>query len=361
MRCSRFALLAAIALFGFSCSKVETKGVTAPSISAKPVGTLVSYPRALGLPELEVPSENPLTAEGIALGRRLFYETRLSADNTVSCASCHNPKLGFSDGQKSSAGVGGARGKRNAPSVWNAAYSRLQFWDGRAASLEEQAAGPIANPVEMKMPHEMAVKVLSEDPEYAALFEKVFGPGPVTILKVQNAIASFERTVLSGNAPFDRYFYGGDKKAMTASAIRGLALFQDPGKGNCAVCHTIGEKSALFTDQKFHNLGVGMDAAGELSDLGRFEQTGNAADRGAFKTPGLRNVAASGPYMHDGSLKTLKQVVDFYAGGGNYNPALDANIKPLNLTSQERMDLVAFLEALTGEQPENLGPLLAKK
>lgn len=361
----KYLLAMLVVLTVLSCTKTEQKApgqvLRSEKGPARPIGKPVSLASPLGLPQMEIPADNPPTADTIALGRRLFYETKLSADHSIACASCHNAKFGFSDGQKTSLGVGGNRGKRNAPSIWNAGYSALQFWDGRASSLEDQAAGPIANPGEMKMPHDVAVKMLSSDGEYQAFFERAFGPGEITILKVQNAIASFERTVVSGNSPFDRFYFGGDKGAMSASAIRGLAVFRDAGKGNCVVCHTIGEKDALFTDKKFHNLGVGVDATGELSDLGRFEQTGREADRGAFKTPSLRNVAQNGPYMHDGSLKNLKEVVGFYAGGGTSNPALDANIKPLSLSAQDRLDLIAFLEALSGEIPPDIGPLVAKK
>ncbi|MDX1979103.1 MAG: cytochrome c peroxidase [Bryobacteraceae bacterium] len=316
----------------------------------RPVGAVVEIKAPLGLPPVPIPADNPPTAETIELGRRLFNEVQLSADNTISCAVCHNPAIGFGDGKRVSTGVGGKTGTRNAPTVLNAAYYPSQFWDGRAATLEEQAAGPIANPIEMNLPHDAAVEKLNAA-GYGPLFEKAFGPGPVTMEKVQMAIASFERTVLSANSPFDRYQFGGDRKAMSASAIRGLAIFKDKNKGNCAVCHTIEENHALFTDGKFHNLGVGLNAQGELTGLGRFEQTKLEADKGAFKTATLRNIAQTAPYMHDGSQRTLREVVDFYVGGGNSNPYLDKEIRELKLSGQERADLVAFLEALTGEPP----------
>ena len=166
--------------------------------------------------------------------------------------------------------------------------------------------------------------------------------------KIEKAIAGFEQTLLSGNSPFDRYRYGGERAAISAAAIQGLAVFTDKGRGNCTACHIIGQKFALLTDGGFHNLGAGMNASGELTDLGRYEQTRAEADRGAFRTPNLRNAAKTAPYMHDGSLKTLKDVVDFYVGGGNSNPQLDREIKPLKLSAQDRNDLVAFLESLTG-------------
>jgi cytochrome c peroxidase len=197
---------------------------------------------------------------------------------------------------------------------------------------------------------------LTADPSYRAAFEKAFGPGPITIGRVKNAIASFERTLISGNSPFDRYAFGGDKHALPEAAVRGLAIFRDGKKGNCVACHSIGEKDALFTDGKFHNIGVGVDGEDELIDLGRYKQTKLEADKGAFKTPTLRNVAKTGPYMHDGSLRTLRDVVDFYAGGGNSNPYLDKEIKTIHLSGRDRTDLVVFLESLTGEMPPDAGP-----
>lgn len=335
---------------------VACGGRRRPVVSAaavRPLGAPVEVAAPLGLPPLPVPADNPPTAASVALGRRLFFDPKLSSDNTLSCASCHNPAFYYGDGRKVAKGVGGQTGPRNTPSVLNAAYSRTQFWDGRAATLEAQAGGPIANPKEMNLPHEMAVARLNADPSYREEFGRVFGPGEITMTKVEQAMASFERTLLSANSPFDRYQYGGDRKALSESAVRGLAVFTDKNKGNCATCHTVGEKFALFTDDKFHNLGVGVNAEGELTDLGRYEQTRNDADRGAFRTPSLRNVARTAPYMHDGSLKTLREVVDFYIGGGNSNPHRDPEMKPLPLKPQERDDLIAFLESLTGDLPEN--------
>jgi cytochrome c peroxidase len=195
-----------------------------------------------------IPKDNPPTVETVAVGRKLFYDRRLSADDSVSCASCHNPAHGFTDGRRHSIGVGGKTGTRNAPTVLNAAYLALQFWDGRASNLEKQAGGPIANPVEMNLAHDVCVSKLNGDPRYRAEFEKAFGLGPITMGRVEKALASFERTVISGNSPFDRYRCGGDSRALSRAAIRGLAAFTDPTRGNCAACHTIGEAYALFTD-----------------------------------------------------------------------------------------------------------------
>ncbi len=325
-------------------------------IPARPIGAAIAIAAPLGLPPVPIPADNPPTADAIALGRRLYFEKQLSSDNTFSCGSCHSPYIRFADGLKVASGVGAQQGTRNTPTVLNAAYRLTQFWDGRATSLEQQAGFPIANPIEMNLPHEMVVAKLSADPSYLNEFAKVFGPGPITMDKLQKAIASFERTLLSGNAPFDRYQYGGDKSALSAAALRGLTIFTDPQRGNCAACHTMGERFALFTDDQFHNLGTGMDASGELKDVGRFTQTKIEAERGAFRTPSLRNVAQTAPYLHDGSLKTLTEVIDFYIGGGNSNPHLDPAIKPLKLSAQDRTDLIAFLEALTGELPANAEP-----
>jgi cytochrome c peroxidase len=358
--------LAAASVFSLGCGATEKTASTATApaaakLSARPIGAAIGIKAPLGLPAIPVPADNPPTADTVELGRRLFFDTKLSADNTVSCASCHAPAASFADPRRFSIGVGGKAGGRNAPPAMNAAFHPVQFWDGRAVTLEDQAAGPIANPVEMNLAHEMCAAKINADQTYHALFDKAFGPGPVTMDKITKAIASFERTLVSGNSPFDKYQFGGDKTAMSASAIRGLALFKDPKRGNCAVCHTIDEKSALFADGKFHNLGVGLDARGELTDLGRYEQTKVEADKGAFRTPTLRNIALTGPYMHDGSQKTLADVVDFYVGGGSSNPYLDKEIKEIKLSGQERADLKAFLEALTGESPANSGPLASLK
>ena len=329
--------------------------------AAMPLGTPIEVRAPLGLPPVPIPAGNPATADTVALGRRLYYDPLLSVDNTVACASCHHPDFGFTDGKQFSEGVGGQKGGRNAPTVFNTAYYTTQFWDGRAPSLEKQAEGPVENPIEMANTLEEVEKKLTADASYRAAFEKAFGPGPITYEKAEKAIASFERTIVSGNSPFDQFYYGGDTKALSKAAQRGLEVFRDPKKGNCAECHAIGEKHALFTDNKFHNLGVGvklvLGGVPELTDQGRFDVTKNDADRGAFKTSSLRNIAQTAPYMHDGSLKTLKDVVDFYVGGGNSNPHLDENMKELDfLSGRERADLVVFLESLTGEMPSDVGP-----
>lgn len=330
--------------------------VLAQGSPAMPVGKVVAIKPPLGLPPVPIPADNPPTAETIALGRRLYYDASLSADNTVSCATCHDPAKGFTDNKPVSNGVQNKTGTRSSPTVINSAYNTLQFWDGRAPSLEKQAEGPIANPVEMAYSLSGAVDRLNHDASYREQFKQAWGTDQITIDMVTKSIATFERTVLSGNSPFDRFYYGGDKKALSASAQRGLKVFQDPKRGNCAVCHTIEGKYALFTDNKFHNIGMGADLQGQFTDTGRYTQTKNDAEMGAFKTPTLRNIAQTAPYMHDGTLLDLKAVIDHYIGGGNSNPHLDKQIHVLDfLSGQERADLQEFLKSLTGELPATVG------
>ena len=354
-------VLIVVGLMLYRARKPEPAPPAKAPPAAMPRGTPIEVRAPMGLPPVPIPADNPPTADTVALGRLLYYDPILSVDNTVACATCHHPDFGFTDGKQFSEGVGGQKGGRNAPTVFNAAYYTTQFWDGRAPSLEKQAEGPVENPVEMAHTLEGVEKKLTADASYRAAFEKAFGPGPITYEKVEKAIASFERTVVSGNSPFDRYYYAGDTKALSKAAQRGLEVFRDSEKGDCAECHTIGEKHALFTDNEFHNIGVGvklvLGGVPELTDQGRFDVTKNEADRGAFKTPSLRNIAQTAPYMHDGSLKTLKEVVDLYVGGGNSNPHLDKEIQELDfLSGRERADLVAFLESLTGEIPPMIGP-----
>ncbi len=326
------------------------------SVNDKPAGTPIQIAAPPGLPPVPIPADNPATANAVALGRRLFYDKRLSQDNSLACANCHRPELAFTDGRKLSTGVGGKTGLRNAPTILNTAYVPLLFWDGRASSLETQAASPIADPLEMNQTHDVSVGQLASDPSYRLMLKNAFGTEAITMGRVEKALASFERTMLSGNSAFDRYQYGGHKDALTPAQIRGLALFSDPHRGNCTACHMIDVKSALFTDNKFHNLGEGLDDNGNFTDPGRYRETHVDADMGAFKTPTLRNVALTAPYMHDGHLKTLKDVVDFYAGGGNSNPHLDKEITSIHLTGQDRSDLVEFLNSLTGTMPADSGP-----
>jgi cytochrome c peroxidase len=300
-----------------------------------------------GLKPLPIPANNPLTAAKIELGKQLYFDKRLSRDDTVSCASCHDPAKGWSNAERFATGVRGQKGGRSAPTIINSAYQRLQFWDGRADELEGQALGPIQNPIEMDLTLDEAVEKLNKIPGYREQFQKVFGTD-VTSEGIALAIASFERTVLSGDAPYDR-FKGGDKQALSEAAQRGMAIFF--GKGHCSACH----QGANFTDGAFHNVGVGMDA--EKPDLGREAVSKQLGDRGSFKTPTLREIARTAPYMHDGSLPTLEAVVDHYAKGGIANPQLDEEIYELKLSPQEKADLVAFLkEGLSSEHYPDITP-----
>jgi cytochrome c peroxidase len=323
----------------------------------KPVGKPVAIKAPLGLPPVPIPADNPPTEDTVALGRRLYYDPIISVDGTISCASCHAPQFAFSDKRPVSEGVGKKLGTRHAPTVINSAYNSLQFWDGRAASLEEQAVGPMANPAEMAHTLDGVVKRLQADPNYPALFQKAWGTDAVTIDLVAKSIASFERTVVAGDSDFDRFYYGHDSRAMSSEARRGLKIFIDAKKGNCAVCHTIDKAYALFTDNKFHNLGVGADTRGNLNDVGRYAVTKKDEDMGSFKTPTLRNLTNRGPYMHDGSFPTVKDALAHYIGGGNWNAHLDKEIHSLDvLTFDERDELLQFLNALNGKLPPNIGP-----
>jgi cytochrome c peroxidase len=301
----------------------------------------------LGLPPLQWPRDNPYSAAKTDLGRYLYFDGRLSADGTVSCASCHAPEHGFTDGAPVSTGIRGQKGGRSAPTVINRVYSLAQFWDGRAGTLEEQAKGPMANPIEMGNTHEAVVAKLQSIAGYRPLFAKAFGSEEITIDRVAQAIACFERTVLSGNAPYDRY-KAGDKKAMSAAQVRGMKVFFD--RAQCDRCH----EGSNFTLNAYANLGVGTDKPDP--DVGRFAVTRDARDWGVFKTPTLREIEHTAPYMHDGSLQTLDEVVEFYNKGGISNKNLDANIKPLHLSDQEKGDLVAFLKALSGEGWKGIAP-----
>ena len=321
-----------------------------------------------------IPEDNPLTRAKIELGRQLYFDTRLSSDNTISCASCHDPTQGYGAHTQFGVGVDGQEGGRNSPISYNRIISKAQFWDGRAASLEEQAVGPIANPIEMGNTHEKCVADLAANPVYKAQFEKVF-PDGVNIDNVGKAIAAFERTLVTGPAPYDyqadlerfEKLYAEDleyldeepalEKAynelkaavaanpMSESAKRGMKLFET--KANCTACHA----GANFADEQYHNLGVGMDV--KEPDLGRYVITKEEKDKGAFKTPTLRNIALTAPYMHDGSQETLEEVMVWYNKGGHKNAWLSDKMKPLNLTEQEVADVVAFMkEGLTGTFPK---------
>ena len=304
----------------------------------------------LGLKPVKVPKDNPQTPEKIELGKQLYFDKRLSKDDTVSCASCHDPKFGFSNGERFATGVGGAKGGRSAPSVINSAYYRQQFWDGRAASLEEQALGPIANPIEMALPVEDAVAKLNKIGGYKSSFQKVFGTD-VTADGIAKAIAAYERTVLSGNAPYDK-FKAGDESALSEKAQHGMKLFF--GKANCSACHG----GPNFSDSGYHNIGIGMDA--KEPDVGRVAISKLGGDTGAFKTPTLREIARTAPYMHDGSLATLVDVINHYDKGGIQNEYLDEELFELRLTPIEKAALLTFLtEGLSSaDYPDHKAPEL---
>lgn len=333
---------------------------------------------AAGANQISIPADNPLTRAKIELGRQLYFDPRLSADGKVSCASCHAPDSGFAKQTQFGVGIRGLTGGRNSPTSFNRILSSIQFWDGRAATLEDQALGPIANPIEMGYTHEECIAGLKNVPGYVVQFEKIFPGEGLTITNVGKAIASFERAIVTGPSPADYYEplqafekvfkdeladleafkadspeefqqYEQLKAASAAnpisdSAKRGRDLFF--GKANCTACHV----GANFSDEKYHNLGVGMQSA--KPDLGRYEITKSEADRGAFKTPTVRNVTQTGPYMHDGSQQTLEEVVEWYDKGGHPNPHLSDKMKKLNLTAQEKKDVVEYMKALTGPFPK---------
>lgn len=310
----------------------------------------VTLPTIQGLedPNTYVPADNPLTKEKIELGRAIFFDKRMSKDNTIACASCHMAKKGFGDGMPVSTGIKGQKGGRSAPVSFNRVYSKAQFWDGRAATLEDQSIGPFTNPIEHGFAnHDEMVAKMKKMPGYRKLFQEVFG-GEITIQDVGRAVASFQRTVLSGNSAVDKYDIGGDQNALSDSAKRGLELFR--GKARCTRCHS----GFNFTDEKFHNLGIGWDD--NKVDLGRYMETKNPEDIGAFKTPTLREIARTAPYMHDGRFKSLEEVVKFYNQGGVKNPHQDNTIIPLEMTDEEQQDLVAMLKSLNGEGWQHVAP-----
>ncbi|WP_201750141.1 cytochrome-c peroxidase [Tautonia marina] len=347
--------LAATAGIGIARTGPMAKPSLPPPTEPKPAWPPQEEPEVpLGLFPIFWPEDNPYSPEKAELGRLLYFDTRLSSDSTVSCASCHDPSQAFTDAAPFSTGIGEQKGGRSAPTVINRAFTTLQFWDGRAASLEEQAIGPIANPIEMTVEtdvdkaHEAVVQRLRDIPGYRKRFAESFGTDEITIDHVAKAIATFERTVLSGNSPYDRY-KAGDEDALTESQLRGMDVFFN--KAACDACHL----GVNFSDESFVNIGIGYDPeTGLFSDIGRAEVTKNERDTGAFKTPTLREIEHTAPYMHDGSLATLEEVVEHYDKGGIPNPYIDQRMEPLFLTAQDKADLVAFLRALSGEGWQHL-------
>lgn len=348
---------------------------------------LVPLPKApLGVGQELSELANPPTPQRVRLGRWLFFDPRLSADGTISCATCHMPEHAFSEPTPVSTGIDGKKGDRKAPTFLNSAFALLPhfFWDGRAASLEEQAAGPMTNPIEMGMPdHDVVVKNVSAAKSYAPYFKEAFGDEAVTIDRITKAIADYERTRMSGNSAWDRWQADPDPadseinvddaydwddnldlsklaltdgKHVTAQVKLGHYVFFE--KAKCSQCHL----GSNFTDSKFHNVGVGWDPETKsFKDIGRFKISKEEADKGAFKTPTIRDAALHAPFMHDGSLKTLRDVVDIYDRGGDANPWLSAKIEKLDLTAKETDALVAFMEALNGEGYQDTVPALFPK
>ncbi len=336
-------LLCGLFTVGTSAAFGQTPAGTLPVDNLAPDLSLTAIPLGLAS-ERPIPSDNKLTQARVQLGRRLFFDGRLSKDGTISCASCHIPEKAFASSDAVSTGVDGKLGTRNSPTVLNRAFGRSFFWDGRAATLEEQALMPIENPLEMDTKVISVLEQLRADPEYRKQFSEAYDGG-ISAENLARALASFQRVLLSGNSAVDR-FHGGEFAALTTEERQGLWIFES--RGACWRCH--GDSN--FTDEGFHNTGVSWGKA--PADLGRFDVTAQDEDRGRFHTPTLRNVSITAPYMHDGSIKTLEEVVAFYSRGGNANPHLDSQLKPLNLTGKEQAALVAFLKALTGSDQQKV-------
>jgi cytochrome c peroxidase len=345
---------------------------------------IISLSTPLGLPPVPLSDGNPPTPARVDLGRKLFMDRRLSHNNTISCAMCHVPEQGFTSNElRTAVGLEGRSLRRNAPTILNVAYVEQLFHDGREFSLENQVWGPLLGANEMAMPSiGYLIEKIRIMPDYKGLFEAAFaGRGP-TVETIGAALASYERTLVSGNSRFDRWYFGNDGNALNSMEQTGFKIFS--GKGNCIACHKLGEKAALFTDNRFHNTGIGwarsmadkgakhkVQLAPGLfvqvddsivqnvseprqGDVGRYEVTLDPADSWAYRTPTLRNVALTEPYMHDGSLATLQQVIEFYDRGGVDNPHKDPLLRPLNLTAVERRALVEFLDTLTGDNVKHL-------
>jgi cytochrome c peroxidase len=393
MRVGPALIRSAILPLTLAAATLICAGQTSPDVGKAPpipgVGRL-GLPRSfkqVGLPiaatRAAIPADNAETPAKIALGQKLFFDGQLSADGTVACSTCHDPAHAFTDGRPVSIGIKGRAGQRNAPTILNALYNKTQFWDGRATTLEQQAALPIVNPVEMGQPSlDSAAARIASIPEYDRRFRSVFGRPP-NGPDLTRAIASYERTLVSFDSPFD-HFIAGDKSAIGESAKRGWELFNT--RARCNKCHALSEQTrdpTFFIDQDFHNIGVGIirhnvvalavkaeplvdsksakaidDAAiqTEMSVLGRYLVTKKIPDIASFKTPTLRNVLVTAPYFHDGSQATLWDVVDHYnKGDGIHNPFLDQDIQPLALSERDIDDLIAFMASLTSAEYREQG------
>lgn len=329
--------------------KVQKARRTLISISS--LDQMTRLPGELGpLPPVPIPASNPQTAAKVELGKMLFFDPRLSANDHWACSTCHSPSFGYGDGLPRSLGFGDEKELgRHSPTIINVAYNSSQFWDGRAATMEDQAVGPIVASREMNSNPQQMIGEITDIPFYNTKFKEVFG-GPPNMKNVGMAIAAFERTIVTGESKFDKYAKG-DKKILTEQEKRGLILFVS--KAACTQCHN----GPNFTDSSFHNLGVPQEGPNAV-DLGRFEVTKDPKDKGAFKVPGLRSIAMSPPYMHTGVFGTLEEVVKFYNQGGGASPDKSPKILKLNMNDAEQQDLVAFLKTLTGELPEVIPPQL---
>jgi cytochrome c peroxidase len=306
------------------------------------------------LPAMPHPADNLPNAERVALGKALFFDPRLSGDGNMSCASCHNPLFGWSDGLATAKGFRSMVLPRATPTVVNTGYNGLQMWDGRKKSLEDQAMGPMEANVEMNMDTQRLFTWLNGHPGYRKLFNKAYPGEAINATSLSKAIAAFERTVVSNSSPFDRWV-SGKQGAMSRDQIAGFALFIDPNKGNCSSCHS----GPNFTDNGFHNVGL-ASWGDENADVGRFAQRPVAAMKGAFKTPTVREAEHTAPYFHDGSAKTLEELVEFYAKGGVVKANLSASMKPLQLSDTEKAQLVAFVKALSSPPKDFALPVLPR-
>ena len=337
-----FRTLILLALSGVGLASCDKR--SDPNESPKEIYNPTPYSIIIptGFPSMQIPENNPMTIEGIALGRRLFYDPILSGDNTLACAGCHTPEFAFTDsGEQFSVGIDGIEGNRNAMAVINAGWIEKTFWDGRASGLEGQALGPVPNPIEMHLQWPDAVEKLKMDPQYPDLFFAAFGSRNIDSLMVVQAIAQFERTLISSHSKWDKYLRG--EVQISQAEAKGFEIFYTE-KGDCFHCHT----TILFTDNLFHN--NGLDSV--FADKGLYEVTQNVNDIGKFKTPTLRNIQLTAPYMHDGRFSNLEEVIDFYSEGLKFSATIDPLMKKvgqggIQLTDDEKESLLAFLKTLT--------------
>lgn len=337
----RYVLLAlTVIVFAFGCKKDQETEAIVPPVGPTPYTLVIPQ----GLPPMQIPADNPFTVEGIALGKKLFYDPILSGNNLQSCSNCHSAISGFSHFLPVSVGIDGLAGRRNSMPIMNLGWQPGFFWDGGAADIESQVLGPIQNPIELHETLENVVAKLSEHSEYPALFKAAFQTDEISIVHVMRAIAQFERTMISGNSRYDQFVRG--EAALTPLELQGLDLYSDMMKGDCNHCHVLG---STFSDFEYRN--TGLDSL--PSDLGRYYITLLESDMGKFKTPSLRNIAATGPYMHDGRFSTLLECVEHYNTGFHYAANLDGNLamsQKGRMTDQEMDAIVAFLITLTDEE-----------